>query len=244
MIQRDALVGAACIHATDEAEYHDVRALGIKVPVAIIPLGIDIPEQIHEPRTPSRRRLLFLSRIHEKKGVDVLLRIWRRVEPAFPDWELSIVGPGQAKYVRLMQRLSKDLGLRRVSFPGPRYGVDKSECYWESDLFVLPTHSENFGLAVAEAMAHGIPAVVTQGAPWEGLERNRCGWWIPLREESLFNTLQDAMSMTTQELRDMGARGREWMRREFVWEEVGRRMAKTYEWLLHGGETPPWVKLD
>lgn len=52
------------------------------------------------------------------------------------------------------------------------------------------------------------------------------------------------MSMTTQELRDMGARGREWMRREFVWEEVGRRMAKTYEWLLHGGETPPWVKLD
>ena len=242
--QRDTLTRAACVHATGETEYRDIRALGLRAPVAIIPYGIDIPEPPKVVPGTSRRRLLFLGRIHPIKGVDMLLSVWRRLENEFPDWVLAIAGPGESDYLASVQKLVQDLQLRRLSFLGPRYGIHKSLCYWGSELFVLPSHSENFGFAVAEALAHGTPVVVSQGAPWEGLESNRCGWWIPLSEESLYNTLYKAMSMPPKDLRDMGARGRNWMRREFGWEEVGRRMARTYEWILHGGEPPTWVKME
>jgi glycosyltransferase involved in cell wall biosynthesis len=238
------LIGASLIHATEAAECDDVAALGIRRPVATIPLGIDIPRQHNGFHAPSRRRLLFLGRIHEKKGLDILLRTWRRLESVFPDWELAIVGPGEDSYYSSMRQLAEGLQLRRASFLGPRYRGDKSRCYWESDLFVLPTHSENFGLAVAEALAHGLPAVVTHGAPWADLETFECGWWIQLGEESLFDTLRSAMSMSTENLKSMGSRGRDWMRREFSWEQVGLRLARTYEWLLCGGEPPPWIKLE
>lgn len=243
-VQRGALTRAACVHATGAGEYHDVRALGIRVPVAIIPYGIDIPNQPASLPRSSQRRLLFLSRIHPIKGLDLLLRVWRKLEDAFPEWQLVIVGQGESHYIQSLQQLSQALRLSRAFFLGPRYGIEKSKCYWESDLFVLPTHAENFGFAVAEALAHGVPAVVTHGAPWQGLETHRCGWWIHLNEESLIKTLSDAMSKPIHNLKGMGSRGREWMRRDFSWEEVGRRMALTYEWILGVGAQPSWVTRD
>jgi glycosyltransferase involved in cell wall biosynthesis len=243
-IQRGTLTNAACVHVTSEDEFHAVRALGLRAPVAVIPYGIDIPDQPEKDRSMTHRRLLFLSRIHPIKGLELLLRVWRRLEVAFSDWELVIVGQGEPDYLRSLQQLSHSLGLRRASFPGPSYGFEKSRVYWQSDLFVLPTQTENFGFVVAEALAHGVPAVVSHGAPWQGLETYQCGWWIRLSEASLYETLHGAMSMEAQDLKRMGERGREWMRRDFSWEEVGRRMALTYAWILGLQPRPGWVSVD
>ena len=243
-IQRGALTHAACIHVTSEAECQAVRALGMRAPVAVIPYGIDIPDEPDSGQTFSHRRLLFLSRIHPIKGLELLLRVWRRLEGEFSDWELVIVGEGEEDYVNSLEELKQSLQLRRASFPGPRYGFEKSKVYWHSDLFVLPTETENFGFVVAEALAHGVPAIVTHGAPWQGLETHQCGWWIGLSEESLYETLHRAMSMGLQDRRQMGARGREWMQRDFSWQEVGRRMTLTYRWILGLCDQPSWVSSD
>ena len=238
------LHAAKCLHATAEIEYQEIRAAGLRAPVAIIPNGIDIPAASNGV-AGGRRRLLFLSRVNPKKGIDILLHAWQRVEPRFHEWELHIVGTSDPPtYQAQMQRLSDSLGVRRVCFPGPAFGPNKTRQYQQADLFVLPTHSENFGLAVAEALAHGLPAIVTKGAPWSGLETHDCGWWIEQGVDSLVDCLQSALALAPEKLREKGRRGRQWMEQEFSWDHVGRRMLQTYRWLVGGGAPPAWVLLN
>ena len=140
----------------------------------------------------------------------MLIDAWRRVQDVAPDWELAIVGWGLQKAAMAeMQRHASAIeratrfrsGLRRVS-----------AVYAAADAFVLPTHSENFGISVAEALAHGVPAIVTKGAPWGGLETNRCGWWIDIGAEPLADRLRAVLSTSPEERRGGGARGRvDWL---------------------------------
>src|SRR5262249_46374417 len=153
-------------HATAENEYHDIRAAGLRGPVAIVPNGIDIgPEPDHAPTDNGRRRLLFVGRLPPLKGIDRLLQAWHRVQAGCPTWELQLVGDGEPAHVKQLKQMADHLGVRRATFFGPAFGVDKRRQYQQAELFVLPTHSENFGLVVAEALAHGVPAIVTKGAP-------------------------------------------------------------------------------
>jgi glycosyltransferase involved in cell wall biosynthesis len=213
-----SLKQAVCFHATAENEYQEIRALGLQQPVCIIPNGIDIPDLSPE-KVSHKRTLLFLGRIHPTKGVDYLLRAWHVVYRQFPEWELEIVGPDNEGYLFKMKRLASKLRLERVLFRGPLYGRDKERAYQRADIFVLPTHSENFGLAVAESLACGTPAIVTKGAPWEGLEKNNAGWWIDIGVEPLVSCLQKAMKLERGKLAQMGSAGREWMKREFSWKK-------------------------
>lgn len=243
--QGRAVRDSHCFHATAESEYRDIRAAGLRNPVAIIPNGIDIgPEPSCAAADLRLRRLLFLGRLHPKKGVDLLLQAWQRIERQFPDWELQIVGGGEPAHVKQLKQLADNLRVRRVSFLGPAFGAEKTQQFQQADLFVLPTHSENFGIAVAEALAHGVPAIVTKGAPWSGLGTNKCGWWIEQGIDPLTDCLQSALTMPPEQLHDKGRCGRQWMEQEFSWNRVGRMMFETYRWLLGGGTPPAWVHLN
>lgn len=242
-LQASALRTAACFHATAENEYKDIRRLGFRQPVCILPNGIDLPPLEHKPGD-GRRHLLFLGRIHPKKGVDILLRAWQAVEHRFPDWELHVAGPDNGGYLADMQALAAKLRLERLVFRGPLYGDDKRRAYKEASLFVLPTHSENFGMTVAEALAAGTPVIVTRGAPWSGLEKQGAGWWIDIGVDPLVACLEQALSTPPQRLSEMGLVGHEWMTRDFSWDRIGAQFVTTYRWLLEGGEPPPWVRLD
>ena len=123
-------------------------------------------------------------------------------------------------------------------------GYVTAPAYADADLFVLPTYSENFGMAVAEALAAGTPAVVTKGAPWASLEQQQAGWWVDISIEALTAGLEAAMSRNRGELSRMGCNGKAWMAAEFSWLEIGRRMLRTYEWVLNGGSAPKWVLVD
>ena len=133
---------------------------------------------------------------------------------------------------------------QRVFFPGPVYGPERTATFCQADVFVLPTHSENFGIAVAEALAHGVPAIVSKKSPWSGVESHRCGWWIDLGEQPLAECLRSVLTMPCEYLRECGAGGREWMIRDFSWKRAGQMMRDTYEWLVHGGQAPDWVRLQ
>src|SRR6185369_15513882 len=116
-------------------------------------------DQGHRPA-----RALFLSRIHPKKGLLNLIEAWARLRPK--NWELCIAGPDETNHLAAVMRLLGSFGLeRQVRFLGELWGDAKSQAFLDSDLFVLPSFSENFGLVIAEALAHGIPVITTQATP-------------------------------------------------------------------------------
>ncbi len=227
--------------ATATDELLDIRRRGFRQPVALIPNGIEISAKVN-PKGMIPRVVLYAGRIHPKKGLENLLKAWKQAEEEFPEWELRLVGPDNEGYEVRLKTLAEQLRVARVRFMGPRYGAELAAEYQRADLYVLPTFSENFGLTVAEALANGTPAIVTHGAPWQGLEREQCGWWIEVGVGPLVGALREAMRLAPEILAKMGLQGRAWMERDFGWDEIGRRMVKTYEWLLGGGEPPPWVE--
>jgi glycosyltransferase involved in cell wall biosynthesis len=243
LCQHDAVRQAACLHATAEHEYLDIRRAGFRQPVAIIPNGIDVPA---DPRAEpcGRRTLLFLGRIHPIKGLEGLLRAWQSVQRSFPDWEIQIVGPGDSSYTASLKRLAVELNLERTGFVGPAYGKEKQAWYRRAELSVLPSWSENFGMSVSESLSHGLPAIATDATPWSGMSTHRCGWWIETGESALTDCLQKSLCKTRSELAEMGQRGRRWMEEEFAWPRISSMMFGTYEWLLGGGTPPAWIATD
>lgn len=230
--------------ATSNDELEDIRRLGYRQPVAIIPNGVELPVNI-EGAHPPRRRMFFLSRIHPKKNVDLLLRCWAKLEERFPEWDLAIAGPDKENsYADEMKALKRTLGCQRVTFEGELKGEDKFRFMASSDCEVLPTHSENFGMAVAESLACGTPVICSQGAPWQGLVENKCGWWVPIDEPSFMKAMSEVMSIPRETLGQMGKRGRAWMIRDYSWQSIGNKMKAAYEWLVSGGTRPDWVSVN
>jgi glycosyltransferase involved in cell wall biosynthesis len=242
LVQRPALEGTACFHATAKSEYEDIRRMGFHQPVAVIPNGIDIPDDVTKHKqSGGLRTLLFLGRVHPKKGLDMLLPAWKAVQDRFPDWRLSIAGPDNDGHLAQMQHLAQRLQLKRIDFVGAVRGKAKWEIYRNAEVFVLPTYSENFGMTVAEALASGVPAIVSKGAPWRDLDEKAAGWWIDIGLDPLVSCLEDALAQVPDTLNEMGQRGRNWMAQEFSWVRLGRQMAETYRWILHDGPKPEWV---
>ncbi len=242
-IQKPSITHAACFHATSDAEYEDIRRMGFRQPVAVIPNGIDLPVFSKREVGPTRT-LLFLGRLHPVKGVDFLLRAWRILESEFPGWSLRIVGPTGNETATALIELSKSLSLKRVTFSGAIYGNDKFDAYRDADLYVLPTHSENFAVTVAEALACATPVVVSQGAPWGGVVENKAGWWPEIGELPLVVALRSAMSLSRDDLGEMGENGRRWMQKDFSWMGISEKMRGTYLWLRGQGDKPPCVVID
>ena len=240
-VETEHLRSARCLRATADMEAGHFRSMGITCPITIVPNAIALAPLAPRPAPDGRRRVLFLSRIHPKKGIIFLLRAWAKLEDRFRDWDLIIAGIDENGHLADMKTRASELGLSRVSFPGAVHGAQKEALFRASDLFVLPTHAENFGLVIAEALAQEVAVITTHNAPWEGLEERRCGWWIPLVEERLADTMAQAMSRPQAELQMMGERGRAWIAAEFAPEEVAARMRDVYLWATGRAGKPDHV---
>jgi glycosyltransferase involved in cell wall biosynthesis len=235
LVQRPSVHATTCFHATSEAEYQDIRRHGFRQPVAVIPNGIDLPSLLSVEKL-DQRTLLFLSRIHPVKGLDLLLPAWQAIQDRFPDWHLRIVGSddgyhGSSGYLKTVQSLAADLQLKRVSFVGELTGLSKLQEYQNADLLVLPTYSENFGVVVAEALAAGTPAIVSKGAPWSGLNAHKAGWWVEIGLDPLVGALEQALQLSQNELAMMGQHGRQWMEKEYSWSKIAKQMITVYDWV-------------
>lgn len=245
-LQRITFQHATCFHATAEKEYEEIRTFGQKAPVAIIPNGIDLPDPVECAPHPDRT-LLFLGRIHPIKGLDLLLQVWRDLDPGTrKGWTLRIVGNDPDGHQGELEAMVQQQDIPNVNFAGPAFGADKTREYAAADLYVLPTKTENFGMTVAESLATGTPVITTRGAPWSGLEENGCGWWVERNKDALTASLVQAMSRPDAELAAMGAKGRDWVNRAFGWQGIARDMIEVYQWLIDGmpGELPSCVRID
>jgi glycosyltransferase involved in cell wall biosynthesis len=150
----------------------------------------------------------------------------------------------KGRYRARLEAHAAQLGCQRVTFTGPVYGQDKVDLLMRADLFVLPTQNENFGLVVGEALAAGIPAIVTNGAPWKGLETEDCGWWIDHGVDPLLAALKTATSLPASARKEMGQRGRAWVERDFGWDAIGKQMLSTYEWACGSGDRPDFLRFE
>lgn len=241
-LQRRVLLDAGLLHAIAEPEAHDIRQVGLNTPVAVIPNGVVVPR--NHARPSSRRRLLFLGRLHPIKGLENLLVAWSRLQDDFLEWDLVIAGPGEPDYLVRLHRLATELRVRRVEFVGGVFGNQKSEVFWTSSLFVLPSRSESFAVAVAEALAHGLPVLVTEGTPWQHVVAEGCGWCVGTDALSIEQGLRIALSEDADVLSDMGRRGKRLVQAEYSWERLTEMMEFAYLWALGRVEKPPWVRVS
>lgn len=242
LYQRADLASAAVLHVTAAAEAEDLRALGFRQPLAVVPLGVDLPDR--QPASISgKKTILFLSRIHPKKGLLNLVEAWAQVRPS--DWQVVIAGPDEQGHQIEIERLAEKRGVRAdFRFPGPVFGREKDRLYREARLFVLPSYSENFGVVVPEALAYGVPVITTRATPWEELQTHRCGWWIDTGVEPLAEALRQALALPDDERQAMGRRGRALVGARYSWESVAQQMAQVYLWIEQGGQAPACVRLD
>lgn len=235
LYQRRDLASARALHATAPSEAASFAAFRFKVPTHIVANGLDIPceAELSAARSdaPAARTAIFMSRIHPKKGLPLLLEAWDRLRPKC--WHLRIAGPNEQGH---SEEIVSDIVARglteSVSIIGPCYGEKKRRLLATADLFILPTYSENFGIVVAEALGHETPVLTTRGAPWHALVSERCGWWVEPNVDALTAGLHEALATPSVELRAMGRRGREFVRRSFSWPSVAARMIEVYETTL------------
>lgn len=253
LYEKQNLNSAIAFHATSAEEVKSIRRLGYKQPIALIPNGVSIPTRDERankqvlseifPQIDKKKWLLFLSRIHPKKGLDNLLRVWQLLANRFPDWHLIIAGSDLIGYQAELELLVEQLQLKQqITFTGMLSGQLKFSALTNADLFVLPTHSENFGIAIAESLAYGVPVVTTKGAPWQELETYKCGWWVDDNQEALMDALIEAMEIPASKRQEMGLKGRELVKVKYSWQSIAKDMASVYHWILTGSEPPGCVQ--
>ena len=143
-----------------------------------------------------------------------------------------------------MRTLVRTHGLESdFEFPGLVVGEQKERCFAEADIFILPTYSENFGIAVAEALARGLPVITTTGAPWEDLVVHDCGWWVTPDVDGIASALSLAMSLPQSTLAAMGARGVKLVQEKYSWDRIGKIALVTSQWVVQGGDLPSYVEV-
>ena len=247
LYQKRDLQQAACILATSKMEADNIRALGITSPRAIIPNGIDISEykcRTSEDKTHVKKQILFLSRIHEKKGIEFLINAWEQLRAKYPTWNVVIAGNGEESYIHRLNEIIKSKSLRDcVEIIPPVFGEDKRRLYCESSLFVLPSYSENFGMVIAEAMSCGVPVITTNGTPWQELNEIKLGWCIDLSLEKLITSISKAIELGQDSLFRMGQECSKHIRDTYQYTEVAAKNKAVYEWILNGGVKPDFVQL-
>lgn len=237
LVARRHLNLAAALHYTTETERRLVEPLGLRPPTFVIPNGLDWVE--FEPLPPrgafraaqgvgARTLIVFLSRVHHKKGLSLLLPAFARL----PDTGamLAVVGPGEAEYVEELRVQAASLGVgERVIFPGMIAGRGRLEALRDADLFCLPSYQENFGVSVIEALGVGTPVLISdQVNICSEVAAAGVGEVVPCEVEPLAQRLA-AMLADRPRLAEMAARARPWVERTFRWDAIAAQIDAMYE---------------
>jgi glycosyltransferase involved in cell wall biosynthesis len=231
----------AAVHCTTAAEAQNVKAFGITAPTFSIPLGVTVADPLtaaadrlrevyHIP--PDRPVILFLSRFHPKKRPDFLLSVLAQL----PDmnFHLILAGDGDPDYRGVIEQQIEQSGLRdRVTLPGFLTGEAKALALYGSDLFVLPSYGENFGIAVAEAMATGLPVMVTPEVEIaEEITTQGAGWVVPGTIAAWTATLKEVLSLSRAERQAWGQRGQHFAQTHYNWDAIGQALVAAYQTVL------------
>ena len=249
MFARRSLDRATCIHALCRSEAESIRAYGLTNPIAIIPNGVELPAPdgaaFCAKGAREKRILLFLGRIHPKKGLQELIEAWGAVNGVWRDnWTLTIAGWDDGGYEPALRSLVDSLGLGdSVEFAGPRFGEEKAELLRSADAFVLPSFSEGLPMSVLEAWSYGLPVLMTDFCNLPEGFSSLAAIRITPAVDSVIAGLAELAGMDAGALESMGANGRALVECTFTWQKVAGEMKQVYEWCATGGQPPACVEV-
>jgi glycosyltransferase involved in cell wall biosynthesis len=239
LVHPGAFARAAGWHATSAAEADDIRRQGFAQPVCVAPNGVDIPSTASLaaaratwlqlcPPAGQQRIALFYSRFHRKKRLRELLQLW--LSKPRDDWYLLIVGlPEEYSLAEVQNWIAESGGTGRA---GAFDGTGRPPPYAVSSLFLFPSHSENFGLVVAEALAAGVPVLATDATPWRTLDATGSGWCVSWDRYDA--ALARALTTPSESLGAMGALGRTLAATDYSWDRSSRVLLDFYRQLRRG----------
>ena len=234
---------AAALHFTSEEELTNSLSLGRENRGFVIPNGLSAssienlpgPQAFRQrfPELADKRIVLFLSRLHYKKQPDVLIKAFQRVCGMDDRMTLVLAGPAEPAYLAELQALAVQLKLtERVIFTGMLQGAAVQEAYRAAEIFVLPSLQENFGIAVAEAMAAGCPVIVSEQVNLATDIRNASAGIVCTADVAVTAAAMETL-LSDEPLRVlMGANGRTLVREKFSWSKVATELANVYEDIL------------
>jgi glycosyltransferase involved in cell wall biosynthesis len=240
--ERANLAGAACLHALTRAEADDYRNFGCTNPIAVIPNAVHVPRTLDpslfldaHPELRGRRLILFLGRIHFKKGLDLLVDSWAQLARKWPDAHLVLAGPDSENTQAGIEQKIAQAGITdAVTFTGMLDSTMKWSALAAADCFVLPSYSEGLSTSVLEAMAAGLPIILTEQSHMPEVAEYHAGWVIQPQVDDLTCALTAALSASAATTQAIGARGRSLIEQHYSWPSVAARMGEIYRWLVTG----------
>lgn len=247
--ERAHLEEAACLHALNEAEARAIRAYGLRNPICVVPNGVDLPDLEQQTAPPpwsstigtDKSVLLFLGRLHPKKGLPQLLRAWATLGDA--GWHLVIAGWDQGGHRAELEALAREKHLEsRVSFSGPLHGEQKEAAYRAASAFVLPSLSEGLPMTVLEAASYRLPVLMTDACNLPEGFHVGAAQKISADETALVEQLKTFFGLSETEQKTMGRRAREWVKASFDWNEIARDILAVYRWVAGAGERPAFAE--
>lgn len=232
--QRKHLQSATCFHGTADKEAIHAKELGLSPRCFIVSNGIDLLEElpISASILPQPQTALFLGRLHPVKGLELFIEAWANCSPK--NWKVMLAGPDENGYQsRLKALLEKKNLTHQFEFLGSVDNQRKAELFQQVDMLIQPSYTENFGLAIAESLASGVPVLTTTGTPWEKIAETGCGWWVPATTEGLEEAIRQATACTKAELREMGDIGRSQVADDYSWTKIADQFLDIYQWMTN-----------
>ena len=250
LFERANVQRAACLHALTLAEADDYRRFGATGPIAVIPNGVSIPPSVdpslflsHLPGLSGKRILLFLGRIHFKKGLDLLIKAWSHLSRSYPDASLVLAGPDFERTRASIEALVAEHGLSHsVHFTGMLRHDLKWSALAAAEGFILPSLSEGLSVSVLEAMGVGLPVIVTRQCNLPEVEELSAGWQVEPEVGQLTAAIGEFLTNSPAANAEIGSRGRHLVLTRYNWTTVSERMAELYRW-VEGGPRPTGVPL-
>ena len=230
--QRRDLNNATLIQATCSKEAEYIEALGFKTPIEIIPNCLDIKLSPIREKENSVKRFGFVGRINPIKNIHLLLEAWAKLGNKTDNCELIIAGDGDVLYKKQLTDFVTDKGLSNVVFCGFLSGNELTEMVSSFDYQLLVSKSENFGMVIPEALICGVPCIATQGTPWEELNTHNCGWWINDGVDNIASTIENAISTSETNRKEMGLRGRQLVIDNYSVNAVTKKIIDIYKKML------------
>ena len=249
LFQGRALHEAHCLHALCEAEMKEMRNLGLRNPIAVVPNGVNLAEfadlpapdafETAFPALKARRVLLFMARLHPKKGLVPLLQAWKNVAPTFADWTLVIAGPDEGGHRAELESLVAEHRLENaVLFAGMLDGATKKAALARAEAFVLPSFSEGFSIAILEAMACRLPILLTPGCHFFDAVKSGAALEARPDSDSLGESLRQLLGESDEARAQMGQRGRRLIEQKYTWERVATAWKELYAWCARPQTAP------
>ena len=174
-----------------------------------------------------------------------MVNAWISVANIFPDWNLIISGVAEDEnyFKKIVKSINNAKLSHRVKYTDFVNGQDRIDVYTASDLFILPSHTENYGIVIAEAMAAKLPVITTTGTPWISIKDNDAGWYVKLSQQNITASVNEALSMDYSLLRAKGLHGFDLIEKH-DWAGRSKKMKELYNYILHGGSCPKFIYYD